>query len=297
LPAFYNKHVGGVVSFSINKYIYICVNPKFDGRIRVSYSKTENVDFADDVENILVREALRFYRIQKGYEITSVADIHGEGTGLGSSSAFTVGLVNALGRGGHPAMLAENAFMIEAEKAYSPVGKQDHYISAYGGMNYMRFSPRRVEVQTLFPKKDMEDNFLLLYTGITRPANEILRKQTENFSRGDTLEIGKKLAELAYDFRCEYIAGMEYQRMGEIVLQGWELKKKLTTVSTDKIDQWIEIAMNHGAYGGKLLGAGLGGFLFFIAPFETHAQIVAATGLRRVEFKIENMGSEVIYNG
>lgn len=297
LKSFYEHYVGGVVSFAISKFVYISVNKKFDGRIRVSYSQTENVDNLDELQHDLVRESLRSFKIEGGVEITSVSDVPGQGTGLGSSSAFTVGLLNALGREQHPAILAERAYRVEAEQCRHSVGKQDHYISAYGGMNYMRFHPKRVEVEVLYPKKDMENNFLLLWTGKTRPAGNILEEQSRRFKSGDTLLVGKELAQLAYRFRNGYLEGMDYARMGELLHEGWELKKHLSTVSDPQIDEWYEIGMKHGAYGGKLLGAGGGGFLFFIAPFDTHAQIAEATGLRRIDFKIVNSGSEVIYNG
>lgn len=297
MPAFYNHHIGGIVSFAINKYIYVSINRKFDNRIRVSYSVTENVDTLDDLQHDLVREGLRSFKLENGVEVTSVSDIPGEGSGLGSSSAFSVGMVNALSHGGHPAILAERAFLLESEQCHHIVGKQDHYASAYGGMNYIKFYPNRVEVQTLFPKKDMQDNFLLLWTGQTRSACEILKEQNRRLKSKDTEEVGRELASLAYHFRNEYLEGMDYQRMGHLLSKGWELKKQLSHVSDPQIDEWYETAIANGAYGGKLLGAGGGGFLFFVAPFEKHAQITESLGLRRVDFKIENMGSEVIYNG
>lgn len=296
MPQFYEKNVGGVVSFAIDKYVYVSVNPKFDGKIRVSYSKTENVDEVDEIQHDLVRETLREWKIQSGLEITSVADIPGNGTGLGSSSSFTVGLIHALSRGGHPAILAERAYIIESEKCHRSVGKQDQYAAAHGGMNYMRFVKNRVEVETLYPHKDMENDLLLLHTGISRSANEILKEQGRNFNKGDTLSVGRHLAALAYSFRGEWLEGkMTSEKLGKYLHTGWEFKKQLSSVSNPQIDEWYKIAMNNGAYGGKLLGAGGGGFLLFSAPYETHARITEATGLRRIDFKIETKGSEIIY--
>lgn len=298
LPAFYSHHIGRVVSFCINKYVYVALNKKFDGKLRVSYSKTENVTGIDELDHELVRETLREWKVFSGVEIVSIADIPGGGTGLGSSSAFTVGLIHALGKSNHPSIIAERAYIIEAEICHRPVGKQDHYSCARGGMNYITFHKNRVEVETLYPHNDMEENLLLLYTGITRSSNDILKEQGNNFKKGNTIETGKKLSELAYRFRNDWLDGrMTYEKMGNYLHSGWELKKKLSSVSNEQIDAWYKIAMKNGALGGKLLGAGGGGFLLFVAPFETHARISEATGLRRIDFKLENSGSEIIYNG
>lgn len=296
MPSFYKKNVGGVVSFAIDKYVYVAVNQKFDDKIRVSYSKTENVETLDELHHDLARECLRAFKIHSGIEIASIADIPGEGSGLGSSSAFCVGLINALGIGQHASVLAERAFHVESDACHHPVGKQDQYASAYGGMNYMRFFHRSVEVNPLYPSADMHDNLLLLYTGVTRSANDILKEQSRRFDKGDTRQIGLDLSVLAHDFNRDFKSGMSYERMGEYVQTGWELKKRLSNVTNNQVDGWISAGLANGAFGGKLLGAGQGGFLLFVAPYETHGRIMKATGLRRIDFKIEMEGSKVIYN-
>ncbi len=297
MPQFYKHHVGGVVSFTINKYVYISVNPKFDDGIRVSYSQTENVSSLDDLKHDLARETLREWRITHGIEVVSVADIPGNGSGLGSSSAYVVGLVNALGSGAHPGTLAERAYIIESERCGHPVGKQDQYASAYGGMNYMTFRPNRVEIETLYPKRNALDSLLLLYTGLSRSANDILKEQGKRFNQNETLQVGKDLAGLAYAFRNEWLEGrVTPESVGKYLNSGWEFKKLLATVTNPEIDGLHETALRNGAYGGKLLGAGGGGFLLFSAPIETHARIAEATGMRRVDFEVSNFGSEIIYD-
>jgi len=296
MPSFYTKHTGAVVSFAIDKYVYVCVNKKFDKKIRVSYSKTENVGVVDEIEHELVRECLRFFKVHEGVEVVTISDIPGMGSGLGSSSSLTVGLINALGHGSPKSMLAERAFTIEAEKCYHSIGKQDHYAAAWGGMNYMRFFRNSVEVKTMFPVAEMLDHMLLLWTGISRHSEEILVEQRSRYNSGETLKVGVKLAKLARDFHDEYLMGMRPNRIGEYLHENWELKKRLSNITNCFIDDHYETAMKNGAYGGKLLGAGQGGFLLFVAPPEKHADISVETGLRIVNFKISHTGSEVVYH-
>ena len=296
MPAFYEKHLGAVVNFAISKYIYVSVNEKFDKNIRVSYSKTENVKNIDDLKHDLAREALRYFRYTGGVEVTSVSDIPGEGSGLGSSSAFAVGIVNALGHGTNPIALAERAFHLE-NLCQHPIGKQDIYASSYGGMNLMTFRGKKVEVSPLYPTDGMQDHFLLLWTGTTRRSSEILKEQSENFKSGDTLEIGLEMRTLALRFNDEYRDGMHPARIGLYLNENWRLKKRLATISSPQIEEKLALGLCNGAYGGKLCGAGGGGFLLFIAPPETHGTIIDVTGLRKVDFRIEPEGSKVIYHG
>lgn len=295
MPAFYAHHTGAVVSFAISKFVYVITNPKFDGHIRVSYSQTENVEGLDELKHDLVRETLRYFRVTKGIEVVSVSDIPGKGSGLGSSSSFIVGLANALGRGTTPGILAERAFDIEANLCHHPVGKQDHYAASYGGMNFIKFQGKQVTVRPLYYSQTFADHCLLLWTGRTRDANPILKEQGKMMA-GASIQSGMELARLALDFHNEYTAGMTPKRIGEFVYEGWKIKAKLSGgISDSQIDEWIAVGMSEGAYGGKLLGAGGGGFLFFVAPPEIHFKIIKATGLRCVDFKIESEGSKVIY--
>lgn len=299
--SFYEKSPGAVVSLAINKYIYLSVNNKFDGKFRVSYSKTENVERVDQIEHNIVRECLRNFEIRSGLEIISVSDIPGNGTGLGSSSAFTVGLVKALGREIATASLAERAYRVERGCGNNP-GKQDAYASAFGGFNRFIFHPKGVERNSITPHSQWMDEFesrsLLLWTGMARDSSEILKAQEGAFEDGRNIELGIQLARLANDFYIELLGGADMKRIGEFLSEGWQIKKMLARgISNPSIDNLYELAEIHGAYGAKVCGAGGGGFLFCIAPPEYHAEIVEATGLRQVKFKIENEGSKVIYNG
>lgn len=297
VPAFYEQSPGAVVSFAINHYVYVSVNKKFDGKFRVSYSTTENVDTADQIQHDLVRNALKRFKMDGGLEVVSVADIPGEGTGLGSSSAFTVGLLNALNWHYqadyiHPAALAEQAF--EVEQAEHPgIGKQDQYAAAYGGFNFIRFESKKVEVWKFDIQPNFEDWFLLLYTGITRKADDMLQAQSNAF-REDRLKIGKGMALLAEEFRNQYISGKIH--IGELLHENWILKTCIhKDITNSQVNTWYTLARANGALGGKLCGAGGGGFMLFYAPPDSHKKITEVTGLRRVDFKIEKEGSKIIY--
>lgn len=303
MASFYQEHPGAVVSFAISKYVYVSVNPKFDGNIRVSYSKTENVDDVSQIKHDLVRETLKENGIKKGLEIVSISDIPGGGTGLGSSSAFTVGLINALkNQTCSPQMLAENAYMIEYGKCRHPVGKQDQYACAQGDLNFFEFSKSGVVVHPHDANHDLwlhefEKYGLLLWTGQIRDANTILKAQDSSFADGANVEAGKKLAFLAASFWQEMLAGCEMWVLGEIMDEGWKVKKSMVnTISNERIDKLYALACYSGAYGGKLLGAGGGGFLFFLADPADHERISAATGLQQVGYKIDTEGSKVIYH-
>ena len=298
LPAFYEKSPGAVISMAINRYVYIAVNEKFDNRFRVSYSITENVEAVDEIRNSIVRHTLNHFKVKSGLEIISIADVPGEGTGLGSSSAFTVGLINALDwHFDHDyrshGVLAETAFQIE-RGVHPDIGRQDAYASAYGGFNYLRFHKTHVSVQPLEMPNEMFSWFLLLYTGVTRQSDLLLNTQREGFEKDkEKVAIGKEMAGLANEFyRCFNID----LNVGPFLHENWKLKRALHDgISTPQIDAWYECAMQNGALGGKLCGAGGGGFLLFYAPPDAHARIAEATGLRRVDFDIEPEGSKVVY--
>lgn len=306
VPAFCAENVGAVVSFAINKYVYISINDKFDGKYRISYSKTENVDRVDQIEHPIVGNVLTSLRIDKGVEITSIADIPGEGSGLGSSSSFTVGLINALSNHSfkhdpEPGGLAELAF--EQELLSSPsIGKQDHYAASYGGFNLFEFSHRGVKRRSTHVTKseaeEIESNFVLLWTGITRKADAPLKMQSRSFQTNpNTVAIGRDMAFIAKALH-EEIKRKNFNAIGEYLVDNWELKKRLHDgVTNPEIDALYNAGMMNGGAGGKLCGAGGGGFLLFYAHPDTHKSIVRATGLRQVPFKIDFEGSKVIYNG
>lgn len=300
LPAFYKKSPGAVFSFAVNKYVYVIVNPKFDGRYRVSYSQLEIVDEIKDIQHDIIRSAMQISGVKHGLEVTTVADIPGGGTGLGSSSALAVGILKALTPYLDCGTLAEKAFFLESEGCGSPVGKQDQYASAYGGMNFITFGKNNVNVRPIIPSADWMHDFesctLLLWTGITRNANDILKEQRKNFDDGASIAHGRKLARLAHDFLDEVAGKGRVRQLGEIMHESWALKRQLSSgISNSEIDTIYDNAMRAGAYGGKLLGAGGGGFFFFFAPNYHHKAIIEATGLKKVEFKVEEKGSEVVY--
>jgi D-glycero-alpha-D-manno-heptose-7-phosphate kinase len=304
-PAVYRRDFGAVVATAINKYMYITVNPKFDKKIRASYSITEMVDRVDDLKHDLIREALRMTGITGGIEITSISDIPSRGTGLGSSSTYTVGLLHALhayvGRHVGAKRLAEEACEIELERLGRPIGRQDQYIAAYGGLQFMRFEPDGVLVEPLLPggdfRRDLEAHLLLLYTGMTRRAESILAEQARNLENGETaLDGALRLRDLALDLRAA-ILDRRLEAVGEILDAGWQIKRGLASgISNPQIDEWYGRARSAGAIGGKLVGAGGGGFLLVFAPPRAHAGIVECLPeLRPVPIHLEPFGSRIIY--
>ncbi len=306
LPVFYRKFGGAVVSTAINQFVYITVNKKFDEKIRVSYSKTEEAGTVDRIKHPLVREAMKLLKIDGGMEITSVADIPGRGSGLGSSSSFTVGLLHALHayaeRYASAEQLAREACEIEIERCGEPIGKQDQYAAAFGGLNYIRFNDDdSVSVEPILCKREtlrtIQEHILVFYTGITRSASDVLKHQQSAVgSEKKKQSVMRKMVALAEQMKSE-LQRNRAGAFGEIIHEGWLLKKSLTSgISTDAIDDWYAKARKAGAVGGKLLGAGAGGFLMFYAPPEKHEAITQSLGkLRRMDFKFEPQGSRIIF--
>ena len=306
LPVFYHRYGGCVVSTALNKYVYITVNPKFDQRIRISYSRTEEARTVQKIRHPLVRESLKMLGIKGGVEITSVADIPAKGTGLGSSSSFTVGLLNALHayaeRHASAEQLAQQSCEIEIDRCAEPIGKQDQYAAAYGGLNCIRFHPDdSVSVEPIICRKEtirqLQQNLLVFYTGLTRSASAILRHQ-ESAIRGAKKKQRalQKMVELAEQLKTE-LQSNNLPAFGEIIHENWELKRQLTAgISNPAIDGWYRNARQAGAVGGKLLGAGSGGFLMFYAPRERHEAITRTlSDLRPIEFGFEPQGSRIIF--
>jgi len=304
-PAVYRRDFGAVVATAINKYMYITVNRKFDHKIRASYSITEMVDRVDDLKHELIREALRMTGITGGIEITSISDIPSRGTGLGSSSTYTVGLLHALhafaGRHVGAKRLAEEACEIELDRLGRPIGKQDQYIAAYGGLPFIRFEPDGVQVEPLLPggefRRNLEEHLLLLYTGLTRRADSILAEQQRNFEEGDAaLGDAVRLRDLALDLRTA-ILDRRLDAVGEILDAGWKIKRGLAAgISSPQIDDWYDRARAAGAVGGKVVGAGGGGFLLLFAAPRNHARIVERLPeLRQIPMRLEPFGSRIIY--
>jgi D-glycero-alpha-D-manno-heptose-7-phosphate kinase len=306
LPAFYKNEMGAVTSTAINKYIYITVNKKFDHKIRASYSVTEIVDSLDELKHELIREALRLVGLDGGIEITSISDIPSQGTGLGSSSTYTVGLLKALyaytGQHVGAERLAREACQIEIDICRRSSGKQDQYIAAYGGLQHIQFNPdESVFIDPVIcsaeTKRELQRGLLLLYTGLTRSAVDILAEQARNTEQdASRRQALRTMVKLAHEL-CEALTANDLASFGETLHQGWLEKKKMaSSISNPKIDEWYERARRHGAIGGKITGAGGGGFLILYAPPERHEEILrACPELRPVPFRFEPQGSKIIY--
>ena len=306
LPSFYRKFGGAVVSTAINKFVYITLNEKFDHRIRVSYSRTEEADTVAEVQHPLVRESMLLLGVQGGIEITSIADIPSKGSGLGSSSAFTVGLLHALhaysGRYAAADQLAKEACAIEIDRCGEPIGRQDQYAAAFGGFNFIKFNADdSVSVEPILCQREtlstLQENTLLFYTGISRSASAILKNQQEIVS---TSEAKQKTMQRMVQLACELKTQLQRNNVsafGEILHEGWELKRSMTAdISSVEIDAWYSAARQAGAVGGKLLGAGSGGFLMFYAPCEQHEAITRALkDLRPIPIQFEPQGSRIIF--
>ena len=302
LPGYYRSSSGAVVSTAIDKYMYITVNKYFDDSIILKYSKTELVASVEEIEHPLLRECLRKVGIRRGIEITSMADVVG-GTGLGSSSSFTVGVLHALyaylGQYCPAERLAREACEIEIERVKEPIGKQDQYVSAYGGFRFFEFMPdESVKVDPLIcPARTLErlqEHLLLIYSGVRRKAGSVLRRVSAGFKK--SVEGPRRMREQASELRAALQKG-DVDAVGPILREGWELKKRLAGgVSTPHIDRAYAAAVRSGAAGGKILGAGGGGFLLLFCPPDARAKILRAVrGWREIPFRFEPEGSKIIH--
>ena len=306
LPDFYRVEAGAVVSTAINKYMYVIVNQRFTDTIRVSYySRTELVDTVDDVKHPIVREALKLTGITEGIEIASIADVHA-GAGLGSSGSFTVGLLNALyaykGVLKSAEDLAKEACHIEIDILGEPVGKQDQYIAAYGGFRFFQFNPDETVITeniiwSAEKKDELVENLLVLYTGDDRAASTILQEQKQNTPQEDKMVRLRKLRDMAMEIKSRLSGDAPGDVLGETLRQGWLLKKQLaSSISNDKIDKYYQEALDAGALGGKVSGAGGGGFLLLYCPQPKQAAVKEALSqLKELEFSLEPEGSKIIY--
>ena len=305
LPGYYRRHGGAVVSTAINQYVYVNVNKKFDSGIRVAYSKTEEVTSVEAIEHRIVKCAMLVLKLAGGVEITTISDIPARGTGLGSSSAFAVGLLNALAafQGRHMSSddLGSLSCHIEIELCKDPIGKQDQYAAAFGGFNLIEFRPDdSVLVSPIIMSPEvrvgLEKGILVFYTGTTRSASEILTEQSRATAEdGGKQKSLKRMVQLAYQLRNDLQNG-NLAGIGEILDENWNLKKTLASnITTDQIDAWYRIAKKSGAKGGKILGAGAGGFLMFYADEDHHEAIRKSLPLRCMSFKFEPLGSRIIF--
>jgi len=306
LPGFYRAYGGGAVtSAAIDRYIHVLVNEKFDRSIRVAYSRTENVDRLEDLQHGLVREAMRVTGVHDSLEVHTIADIPAEGTGLGSSSSLTVGLLNALyayrGVLKDPAELAEEACRIEIERLGGTLGKQDQYIAAFGGVEHFDFHPDDTVRASPIPlstehRLELSDHLSLFYTGITRKAQGILVGQ--NSRTAENKESLVRIRELAGAARTA-ILQRDWEGLGRVLDEGWHLKRALTTgISSSEIDRYYSLAKSAGAFGGKITGAGGGGFLLLLHPPERSRQIAEALSpMTRLPIRITPEGSRILFVG
>jgi len=289
LPAFYREEPGCVVSATIDQYVYVMVNAQFEGRVLAHYRATEDVAHARDLRHDRMRACLLSAGLIDSIEVASIADVPGS-TGLGSSSAFTVGLLQALRPGATPESYAAHAYQIERADCDAAIGKQDHYAAAFGGLNLYHFLPdETVEVAPIdCDYKALESHLLLLYTGASRQgdAGQVLAEQVQD--RGDV----RDLARLATAF-AHALGQNDLRVCGSAMNAAWDIKRQF--VGSERIDAWYRAARWEGAWGGKLCGAGGGGFLLFLAPPERHAAITRALGLRRVPAHVVLKGSTVVY--
>ena len=305
LAVYYRRSPGSVVSTALNMYIYITVNKKFDDLIRVSYSKTEMVQSVEEVEHNIIREALKIVGIEKGIDIVYMGDIPlgSAGVGLGSSSSLAVGALNALyafkGRHVSAEYLAQKACEIEIDILQHPIGKQDQYAAAYGGFNFIQFNKdESVFVDPIICDREtrhrLNKKLLLFYTGIMRISSNILEEQKAGIDGNSN--ILDAMVELSRVMR-EAIIRHDLESIGRLLHESWEYKKRLaTSITNGKIDEYYQKARSAGAAGGKILGAGGGGFLLLYCD-EDHQDNVrkALIELKEVSFLFEPQGSKIIY--
>jgi len=303
---FYENHGSLIIGTTIDKYVYITIHKNFSREYIIKYSQMERVNNINDIHHPIIRESLKEMRIDNDYiEIISMADIPA-GTGLGSSGSFTTALLKALHTHKrhviHQSELAEMACDIEINKLGEPIGKQDQYIASYGGITCFEFNkdgtvkawPLNISKDTLY---NLEDNLLLFFTGYSRAASTILKEQndkskTNNQEMIDNLHYVK---DLGYQSR-EALEKGDVVKFGELMNVHWEHKKKRSgSMSNKKIDEWYSVAIGNGAVGGKLIGAGGGGFLMFYASDSAKLrQAMFREGLEEVRFKFDFIGSEVV---
>jgi len=306
LRSFYSQEEGAVLSTSIDKYIYVVVKKQVsivEFKYRINWSKVEFKNHIDDIEHPIVRESLRLMEIDFPIEITTFADIPAN-TGLGSSSSFTVGLLNSLyalkGQMVTKSVLASQAAQIEVDILGRNIGQQDHYAAAYGNMNVFTFHKNDdVLVDPVFyrpeVRRELENSLMLFYTALKRDANEVLQAQNEKTVKN--IHILTEMKNLVPKLREVISVGKKLYEFGEILHDGWLKKKSLTsTISSSQIDEDYEKALNAGALGGKLLGAGGGGFmLFYVEPKNQMAVEKALPDLFQLKFRFDGSGTRITY--
>lgn len=303
-PAYYLEEGGAVLSTAIDKYIFVTIKKRFDRKLRIGYTRTEMVDSLDDIQHELIREAFRLTGIQEGVELTTMGDIPSEGSGLGSSSTVTVGALHAMYTFLHELVpagtLAEKACHIERDLLSHPIGVQDQYIAAYGGFRFLEFKTNgciithKVQLKT-DKSRLLNQNLLLFFTGITRRTATILSEQQANINQRK--HILGQMKEIAYT-ACQQVETGNLDELGHLLHESWLLKQKLAGgISNEEVEKMYQTARQAGAIGGKLCGAGGGGFLLLYCPYQAQANVrEALANYQELPFRMEPDGSKVIFN-
>ena len=303
-PAYYLEHGGCVLNTAIDKYIFVTIKKRFDDKLRIGYSQTEMVDSVDEIQHELIREALRYTGITHGVEITTMADIPTKGSGLGSSSTVTVGALHAMYAYKRELILterlAQEACVIEREILQKPSGVQDQYIAAYGGFRFMEFTTDGeiiVRPVSLSPRtlRCLNDNLLIFFTGITRQNGRILEEQEMNIN--DRLAVLEQMKQIAYT-ACDELQRENVDAVGDLLHESWQLKKQLASqISNPQIDEMYETALQAGATGGKVSGAGGGGFLLLYVPRGQQEKVRdALKEYQELPITLGQDGSKVIFD-
>jgi len=302
--SFFREEGGCVLTSAIDKFIFVIIKKRFDQKLRVGYTLTEMVDHVSEIQHELIREAFMLTGIEHGVEVTTMGDIPSAGSGLGSSSTVTVGTLNAIytlqGRPVLAESLAQNACEIEIDILRKPIGIQDQYIAAYGGFRFMEFTPEgKVEIQKIEISTNLErrlnENLMLFYTGTTRRSTSVLKEQYENLN--ERLEVLREMKKIAYTARDELLGG-NLDNIGLLLHESWLLKKQLASqITNSRIDDIYQAARDAGAIGGKVTGAGGGGFILLYCPKEKQENVrECLEGLQELPFLLEQDGSKVIFN-
>lgn len=309
LPSYASQYGGFLVAAAIDKYIIVGANRRFYDTIRLAYSKTETVDSIDKIEHRIFRETLRFVGVKQGIELFSVADVPAN-SGLGSSSSFTVALLNALHAYKRDFVsseqLADEACRIEIDVLKEPIGKQDQYIAAYGGVTAFTFSPDGSVHTERLPIRDevlddLESNLLIFYSGVERAASSVLSEQKKSITENKDAAVQRmhRIKELGYETRKLLLDGT-IDRYGELLHEHWTNKRKLASNMTDSvIDEHYDAARKAGAIGGKLMGAGGGGFfMFYVRPADKRRvhDALAQRGLKQLRFRFDHDGAKIVAN-
>ena len=301
LESYYKHNNGYVVSTTIDKYMYITISKRYDGKSRLVYSNIEEVDDIDSIKHPLIRECLKYTNIKDDIEIISLADIP-SGTGLGSSSAYTVGLLNALytytGKKFNKYKLAEDACKIEIELVGEPIGKQDQYASAFGGLNEFVFKNKSVKINPLLMDVNiinkLQESLMLFYTNIQRKSSDVLTQQKNEMNNIQSI-----VTDMTWIAQCIYsdFSKNDISKLGYYLNKEWELKKTTGKVSNEKIDDMCNRALNAGSDGIKICGAGSGGFLLVSCDVSKQNNVrKELSDLREFEFRFEEDGTRIIYN-